>query len=102
MNLKDRHHLDTSKVDDIVLGCVDAYCMTKVVILPKLLQLPQVGTMMLPVCKLTVSVHQVLEAVNMAAQKVRSGWEDVVVAGGVESMSRIANGFRWWPMGIRP
>ena len=30
-----------------------------------------------------------LEAVNMAAQKVRSGWEDLVVAGGVESMSRV-------------
>jgi acetyl-CoA C-acetyltransferase len=33
-----------------------------------------------------------LEAVNMAAQKVRSGWEDLVVAGGVESMSRVQIG----------
>ena len=33
-----------------------------------------------------------LEAVNMAAQKVRSGWEDAVLAGGVESMSRVAMG----------
>jgi len=33
-----------------------------------------------------------LEAVNMAAQKVRSGWEDLVVAGGVESMSRVPIG----------
>ncbi|MBE9375795.1 acetyl-CoA C-acetyltransferase [Saccharopolyspora sp. HNM0983] len=31
-----------------------------------------------------------LEAVNLAAQKVRSGWEDAVLAGGVESMSRVA------------
>jgi acetyl-CoA C-acetyltransferase len=30
-----------------------------------------------------------LEAVNTAAQKVRSGWDDVVLAGGVESMSRV-------------
>ncbi|NET74275.1 MAG: acetyl-CoA C-acetyltransferase [Sphaerospermopsis sp. SIO1G2] len=30
-----------------------------------------------------------LESVNMAAMKVRSGWEDLVVAGGVESMSRV-------------
>ncbi|MCZ9343947.1 acetyl-CoA C-acyltransferase, partial [Streptomyces sp. TRM76130] len=30
-----------------------------------------------------------LEAVNMAAAKVRSGWEDLVLAGGVESMSRV-------------
>lgn len=33
-----------------------------------------------------------LEAVNTAAQKVRSGWEDAVLAGGVESMSRIPLG----------
>jgi acetyl-CoA C-acetyltransferase len=33
-----------------------------------------------------------LEAVNVAAQKVRSGFEDLVIAGGVESMSRVAMG----------
>jgi acetyl-CoA C-acetyltransferase len=33
-----------------------------------------------------------LEAVNTAAQKVRSGWDDLVYAGGVESMSRVPMG----------
>jgi acetyl-CoA C-acetyltransferase len=33
-----------------------------------------------------------LEAVNLAAQKVRSGWDEVVIAGGVESMSRVPMG----------
>ncbi|WP_151772484.1 acetyl-CoA C-acetyltransferase [Streptomyces abyssomicinicus] len=33
-----------------------------------------------------------LEAVNLAAMKVRSGWEDLVLAGGVESMSRVPMG----------
>jgi acetyl-CoA C-acetyltransferase len=33
-----------------------------------------------------------LEAVNLAAQKVRSGWEDLLLAGGVESMSRVPMG----------
>lgn len=33
-----------------------------------------------------------LEAVNMAAQKVRSGFDDMVLAGGVESMSRVPMG----------
>ncbi|MFJ5304330.1 acetyl-CoA C-acetyltransferase [Streptomyces sp. NPDC088350] len=33
-----------------------------------------------------------LEAVNVAAQKIRSGWEQLVLAGGVESMSRVAMG----------
>src|SRR3954454_4901704 len=33
-----------------------------------------------------------LEAVNIAAQKIRSGWEDLILAGGVESMSRVPMG----------
>ncbi|PNB70650.1 acetyl-CoA C-acyltransferase, partial [Pseudomonas sp. FW305-BF6] len=33
-----------------------------------------------------------LEAVNLGAMKVRSGFEDLVVVGGVESMSRVAMG----------
>ncbi|WP_037604915.1 acetyl-CoA C-acetyltransferase [Streptacidiphilus rugosus] len=33
-----------------------------------------------------------LEAVNIAAAKVRSGWEDLILAGGVESMSRVPMG----------
>src|SRR5690606_5762641 len=33
-----------------------------------------------------------LEAVNLAAMKVASGWEELVVAGGVESMSRVKMG----------
>ena len=33
-----------------------------------------------------------LEAVNTAAQKVRSGWDDPVLAGGVESMCRVPMG----------
>ncbi|GAA0654831.1 acetyl-CoA C-acetyltransferase [Kitasatospora atroaurantiaca] len=33
-----------------------------------------------------------LEAVNLAAAKVRSGWEDLILAGGVESMSRVPLG----------
>ncbi|MFF3763188.1 acetyl-CoA C-acetyltransferase [Streptomyces sp. NPDC001922] len=33
-----------------------------------------------------------LEAVNLAAAKVRSGWEDLILAGGVESMSRVSMG----------
>jgi acetyl-CoA C-acetyltransferase len=40
-----------------------------------------------------------LEAVNMAAAKIRSGWEDLVLAGGVESMSRVpmaSDGGAWF------
>ncbi|KQX74080.1 MULTISPECIES: acetyl-CoA C-acetyltransferase [Aeromicrobium] len=33
-----------------------------------------------------------LEAVNQASARVRSGWEDLILAGGVESMSRVPMG----------
>ena len=43
-----------------------------------------------------------LEAVNMAAVKVRSGWEDLVLAGGVESMSRVPMGSDGGPWAMDP
>ncbi|GGW39702.1 acetyl-CoA C-acetyltransferase [Streptomyces griseoloalbus] len=43
-----------------------------------------------------------LEAVNTAAQKVRSGWEHLVLAGGVESMSRVPMGSDGGPMATDP
>jgi acetyl-CoA C-acetyltransferase len=43
-----------------------------------------------------------LEAVNLAAQKVASGWEDLVLAGGVESMSRVPMGSDGGPWGMDP
>lgn len=43
-----------------------------------------------------------LEAVNLAAAKVRSGWEDLVLAGGVESMSRVPMGSDGGPWAMDP
>ena len=43
-----------------------------------------------------------LEAVNIAAQKVRSGWEDLLLAGGVESMSRVPMGSDGGAWGMDP
>jgi acetyl-CoA C-acetyltransferase len=43
-----------------------------------------------------------LEAVNIAAQKVRSGWEDLLFAGGVESMSRVPMGSDGGPWAMDP
>ncbi|MFT7109432.1 MAG: acetyl-CoA C-acetyltransferase [Psychrobacter glaciei] len=89
--LEQRNKLDTSKVEDVVLGCVTP-----------------VGDQGADIAKTAalaagwddkVSGLQInrfcasgLEAVNMAAMKVASGWEDLIVAGGVESMSRIPMG----------
>ncbi|MFF0666788.1 acetyl-CoA C-acetyltransferase [Streptomyces tendae] len=43
-----------------------------------------------------------LEAVNTAARKIRSGWERLVLAGGVESMSRVPMGSDGGPMAADP
>src|SRR5664279_242548 len=43
-----------------------------------------------------------LEAVNVAGQKVRSGWEELIMAGGVESMSRCAMGSDGGPWYLDP
>jgi acetyl-CoA C-acetyltransferase len=83
--------LDPKRIDDVVLGCVSP-----------------VGDQGADIAKTaaikaglpdTVSGVQLnrfcasgLEAVNIAAQKVASGWEDLVFAGGVESMSRVPMG----------
>lgn len=89
--LAERTDLDTSVVDDVVLGCVTP--------------LGEQGGDIARTAALfadwdqTVAGVQIdrfcasgLEAVNLAAMKVRSGFEDVVVAGGVESMSRVPMG----------
>ena len=89
--LQVRNDLDTSQVDDIVLGCVT----------PVGDQGADIAKTAAMVADWDVSVAGVqlnrfcasgLEAVNLGAMKVRSGFEDLVVVGGVESMSRIPMG----------
>lgn len=89
--LQARHDLDTSYVDDVVMGCVT----------PVGEQGSNVAKMIVQNADWDESVAGVqldrfcasgLEAVNIAAQKVASGWEDLVVAGGVECMSRVPMG----------
>jgi acetyl-CoA C-acetyltransferase len=89
--LHKRNDLDTSQVDDIVLGCVT----------PVGDQGADIAKTAAMVADWDVSVAGVqlnrfcasgLEAVNIGAMKVRSGFEDLVVVGGVESMSRVPMG----------
>ena len=89
--LKDRHQLDTSQVDDIVLGCVtpigdQGADIAKTAAIAAGWDNNVAGVQINRFCA------SGLDAVNMAAQKVRSGWENLVVAGGVESMSRVPMG----------
>jgi acetyl-CoA C-acetyltransferase len=93
--------LDPNRVDDLVLGCVTP-----------------VGDQGADIAKTaavkaglpdTVAGMQInrfcasgLEAVNLAAQKVGSGFEDLVFAGGVESMSRVPMGTDGGAWGMDP
>ena len=86
-----RHDLDTSQVEDVVLGCVTPIGDQGAVI-PKTAALAAGWDLKVAGVQINRFCASGLEAVNMAAQKVRSGWEDLVVAGGVESMSRVPMG----------
>lgn len=99
--LETRHQLDTSKVDDIVLGCVtpigdQGSDIAKTAAIAAGWNDDVAGVQINRFCA------SGLEAVNLAAQKVRSGWEDLVVAGGVESMSRIPMGSDGGPWALDP
>jgi acetyl-CoA C-acetyltransferase len=91
--------LDPKRVDDVVLGCVTPMLdqganIAKTASLKAGLPDTVAGVQLNRFCA------SGLEAVNIAAQKVASGWEDLVMAGGVESMSRVPMGSDGgaWPM----
>ena len=89
--LQARHGFDTAEVDDVVMGCVSPVGEQGSV-LPKTALLKAGWNVQVSGVQINRFCASGLEAVNMAAQKVASGWEDLVVAGGVESMSRVAMG----------
>lgn len=89
--LQARHDFDTAEVEDVVMGCVtpigeQGSCIAKTAALAAGWDWKVAGVQLNRFCA------SGLEAVNLGAQKVRSGWEDLVVAGGVESMSRVPMG----------
>jgi len=99
--LQQRHDLDTARVDDVIMGCVT----------PVSEQGSDIAKMIVQNADWDESVAGVqldrfcasgLEAVNSAAAKVASGWEHLIVAGGVESMSRVPMGSSGGPMGGDP
>ena len=89
--LQRRNDLDTAAVDDVVMGVVSPIGEQGSVI-PKVAALKAGWDWRCAGVQLNRFCASGLEAVNMAAMKVRSGWEDLVVAGGVESMSRVPIG----------
>lgn len=83
--------LDTKRVDDIVLGIVSPLS-DQGAVLPKTAAMVADWDVQVPGLQINRFCASGLEAVNLAAQKIASGWEDLVVCGGVESMSRVPLG----------
>ncbi len=89
--LRDRNNLDSSEVDDVAFGCVSPVGEQGAVVSRSAVLMADYDE--------TVSAIQVnrfcasgLEAVNIAAAKVKSGEADLTIGGGVESMSRVPIG----------
>ncbi len=89
--LQARTALDTALVDDLVIGCVTPIGEQGANI-ARTAALVAGWDADLPGMQINRFCASGLEAVNLAAAKVRSGWESLVVAGGVESMSRVPIG----------
>jgi acetyl-CoA C-acetyltransferase len=89
--LRDRNNLDTSALDDVVMGCVtpvgeQGADIARVAVLTARYAETVPGKQLNRFCA------SGLEAVNTAAAQVMSGQSDLVVAGGVECMSRVPMG----------
>jgi acetyl-CoA C-acetyltransferase len=89
--LQQRNSFDTAQVDDVVMGVVSPVG-DQGAVLPKVAALMAGWDFQCAGMQVNRFCASGLEAVNIAAQKVRSGWEELVVAGGVESMSRVPIG----------
>jgi acetyl-CoA C-acetyltransferase len=89
--LRDRNAFDTREVEEIIVGCVA--------------QTGEQGTCVSRFASLEAGYHHetpsytvnrfcasALEACNQAAVRVAAGWSDLIIAGGVESMSRVKMG----------
>jgi acetyl-CoA C-acetyltransferase len=95
--VRDRNNLDTSKVDDVYLGCVSPVGeqgsdIARIAVLNADYAETVAGVQVDRFCA------SGLEAVNIAAAKVKSGEAELAIGGGVEAMSRVpmgSNGGSW-------
>ncbi len=99
--LQSRHDLDTARIDDVILGCTAPVSEQGSCIAKAATQFAN-WDQSVPAFQLDRFCASGLEAVNIAAAKVSSGQEDLIVAGGVESMSRVPIGSAGGPMFADP
>ena len=96
-----RHDLDTSYVDDVLLGCVSPV-QEQGAVLPKIALQKAGWSQEVPGAQLNRFCASGLDTVNTAAARVASGWEQLICAGGFESMSRVAIGSDGGPFSEDP
>ncbi|MEN9895787.1 MAG: hypothetical protein RIR97_1639 [Pseudomonadota bacterium] len=89
--IRDRNGLDTSTVDDIIFGCVDPV-MDAGSVIPKAASFEAGYSTKAPGMQISRFCASGLDAINFAAGKIAQGADDIVIAGGVESMSRVGLG----------
>ena len=100
-SLQNKHDLDTSQVDDVIMGCATPVGDQGANIAKASVQYAGWDDDV-PGVQVNRFCASGLETVNMAAMKVRSGWEDLIVAGGIECMSRVPMGSDGGSMAFEP
>jgi acetyl-CoA C-acetyltransferase len=93
--------LDAGAIDDVVMGIVEPHgeqggVLPRTAVVASGLGEQVAGTQLNRYC------GSGLEAVNQASARLRSGWEDLLLAGGVESMSRVPMGSGGDPWAMDP
>ena len=101
VHLKDKHNIDTTLVEDIILGCVTQVMDQAANIAKSAAQAAEYGDHM---CGVTLNrfCGSGLESINQASAYVKSGYKDLIIAGGVECMSRVKMGSDGGGMFIDP
>jgi acetyl-CoA C-acetyltransferase len=89
--IRDRNGLDTATVDDIIMGCVDPV-MEAGAVIPKAAAFEAGYANRAPGMQISRFCASGLDAVNLGAAKIAQGADDIIIAGGVESMSRVGLG----------
>ena len=89
--LRERNGLDTARLDDIIFGCVDPVYEAGAVI-PRAAAFEAGYSFRAPGMQISRFCASGLDAVNIGAAKIAQGADDLIIAGGVESMSRIGLG----------
>ncbi len=97
--LRERNDMDTPHVDDVILGCVDPVGEAGSDI-ARAAVFEAAYDKSVPGMQINRFCASGLDAVNFGASKIQAGMDDVVIAGGVESMSRVGMGMSGgaWPM----